>query len=546
MESKLTNNAVTTANTTTAASSSSVHEEQLRTTTGNAVGTAASAWPEGCAWPEPFNTRSYPAPLEDIDEIETSLPLDEEGKDLLDIKEYYDGLVSDGVLDEDYTLAEDYQDYLDEDDEDSDDMADSKESETDEDKLDSEFVPVKGEEYWEENHFNLDMWLDDITERISLLKIDGFDVFPSPVSEIHDLLGYNFINENLIRQAFTRRSFGVEHNIGNCEQLEFIGDAVLNTVVTHEITKHLTDVDTEIPAAPFKTTTIRETAGTVRESLDEGDFTKIRSKFVNKEYLASRAALLGLDKFILYGSNETPSDSAREDALEALIGAVAVDSDWNWSVLERVVDRLVNVQVPNPFDLLKATFYETFNSWHQKRFGRIPDYSLHLAGSNPQDGFHCILRFSVPENEEGISTSQLVTAQGETRSKARERAAEFAYHFVVQKGLWMNIRRDAGITPNLFDAINQLQELNQKGYVDKPEYSFKERGSDWGCDCLCSGIYGYGTDKNKTQAKKRAAFMVLNKLFAPATPAFAPSILAEMERQASTPATPTVDTNTNK
>ncbi len=52
--------------------------------------------------------------------------------------------------------------------------------------------------------------------------------------------------------------------------------------------------------------------------------------------------------------------------------------------------------------------------------------------------------------------------------------------------------------------------------MDKPEYEFKDFGgtvADWSCKCLCSGVYGHGRDKNKTQAKKQAAFEVLEKLF---------------------------------
>ena len=48
--------------------------------------------------------------------------------------------------------------------------------------------------------------------------------------------------------------------------------------------------------------------------------------------------------------------------------------------------------------------------------------------------------------------------------------------------------------------------------MDKPRYEFKELG-DWSCMCLCSGVYGHGRDKNKTQAKKKAAFEVLERLF---------------------------------
>lgn len=51
-----------------------------------------------------------------------------------------------------------------------------------------------------------------------------------PVTAIRDVTGYEFINENLLRQAFTRRAFGLEYGVGNSEELEFLGDSILNTV----------------------------------------------------------------------------------------------------------------------------------------------------------------------------------------------------------------------------------------------------------------------------------------------------------------------------
>ena len=72
-----------------------------------------------------------------------------------------------------------------------------------------------------------------------------------------------------------------------------------------------------------------------------------------------------------------------------------------------------------------------------------------------------MIRFDVPENDIGIRTRQLMTASGDTRSQARDRAAETAYHFVKSNGLWININ-DAGVVPDLENSINQLQELYQK------------------------------------------------------------------------------------
>ena len=99
-----------------------------------------------------------------------------------------------------------------------------------------------------------------------------------------------------------------------------------------------------------------------------------------------------------------------------------------------------------------------------------------------------------------------------TRSRARERAAEFAYWFTVGKGLWINLR-EAGIEPKLEDSINQLQELYQKKYVEKPEYAFEDEGPlGWRCDCRCSGISASARAPGKTAAKKKAAYIVLVSL----------------------------------
>ena len=491
------------------------------TTTTEKSEKAATSWPEDCLWPEPYRQNDLPPTfdLDEIEEIALTTQLDEETSNLLEIKEYFDGLVADGVLVEEdkghYKIYEDEERFI-------------------------NYHPEKGEQYWvdriewqendEENtadkggYFDIESWLEDISALIHRIKLETPPVTPIPI--IEPIIGYQFINENLLRQAFTRRSFGIEYKVGDSEQLEFIGDSVLNTVVTRVMVDHLTETDADEPERPFQS--INCDCGSSRDDgaekrIDEGDFTKIRNKFVNKEYLAERATSLGLDKFILYGSVEEPSTSAREDLIEAIIGAVAIDSDWDWEVLERVVDCLINVQVSNPSELLKATFYETFNKWHQRKFGYIPDYHVYQGLDYPQEGFTCRIRFNIPENEEGLTTEQVIEAHAGSRSQAREFAAEFAYYFVVKHRLWSDLRRDTGIEPNLTDSINQLQELNQKGYVDKPEYEFKDFGAasavaDWSCKCLCSGVYGHGRDKNKTQAKKKAAFEVLGKLFSSSKP----------------------------
>ena len=126
------------------------------------------------------------------------------------------------------------------------------------------------------------------------------------------------------------------------------------------------------------------------------------------------------------------------------------------------------------------------------------------------------MRYFVPKNDKGVHQDQRIDVYGESRAKARERAAEFAYWFVMDKGLWMRLE-DAHVVPNPDTSINQLQELYQKGYVDEPTYTIEECDlyldeNYWECTCLCSGAEGYGRARRKVQAKKKAAFTALVRL----------------------------------
>lgn len=454
-------------------------------------------WPADCLWPEPVWDGTHGGMQWSADDVDI-MTLDEEAQELLEIREYMDSLVEEGRLNEDYSLNEDYfSDFNDISDNDEDD------EENDPEEEDGLFEPELGIDYWEEG-FDLESWEYAFEEHMNCIKIPFSS--QDPVTAIRDVIGYEFINENLLRQAFTRRAFGLEYGVGDSEQLEFLGDSILNTVVTREMVRQFSEVFTIKPQAPF------------RSRYSEGEMTKIRSRFVNKEHLAARATELGLDKYILYGTGETKSDSAAEDMIEALLGAVAVDCEWDWQVLESVADRLVCIQITAPDEFLKTSFYDLFNAWHQRHFGRLPEYEVYGGErAGKRHSFYCTIRFSVPENDKGVWTSQRIDVDEETRGKAREYAARRAYYFVMDQGLWINLT-DAGIVPSPENSINQLQELYQKKYLeDRAEYFFEELPQDrWRCDCTCGGVNGYGDAGSKTGAKKKAAYMVLVRMLSAA------------------------------
>jgi ribonuclease-3 len=119
---------------------------------------------------------------------------------------------------------------------------------------------------------------------------------------LQDTLGYTFRDKGLLEQALTHRSAPGQSN----ERLEFLGDAVLDFVVSEVVFR-------AHPMAP------------------EGDLSRLRASLVKDASLAALAGELGLAEFIRLGSGERKTGghrrrSIRADALEAIFGAVYLDA----------------------------------------------------------------------------------------------------------------------------------------------------------------------------------------------------------------------------
>lgn len=336
----------------------------------------------------------------------------------------------------------------------------------------------------ENEDFDEDFWNDELNEYMAKLKIDEEDT----AYDIERIIGYTFVNQNLLRQAFTRRAFALEYGLTGCsEELELIGDSVINSVVTREMITEFSELDIDHTDAPF------------RSRFDEGELSKIRTKYICKEHLAGRAVVLGLDQYILYGTEDQETESSREDMIEALVGAVAMDCRWDYDTLQRVVETLLGLQFENPDLLLKKDYYDVLNAWHQRHYGTMPGYDVYRH----HNGYQAVVESSVLK----------AYGTGATRSAARSDAAEQAVAQLKKEGRWINLAR-AEMVPVLSDAVSQLQELYQKKYLEEAAvYEFEKRNRYWSCTCSCGAYMAPGRGDNKAEAKRRAAFVLLCMLY---------------------------------
>lgn len=137
--------------------------------------------------------------------------------------------------------------------------------------------------------------------------VEYFSKLPQ-LNSFQTILGYQFKDLNLLFNVFCHKSFAHEAKweISNNERLEFLGDSVLQLIVSQKLMHRY----------PEK---------------KEGDLSKLRSSIVNAQTLAKLALLLKLDQLILLGKGEFnehgyKKESLLADAFEALLGALYLES----------------------------------------------------------------------------------------------------------------------------------------------------------------------------------------------------------------------------
>ncbi len=155
-------------------------------------------------------------------------------------------------------------------------------------------------------------------------------------------LNYTFKNEINIRQAFTHISLVNERkrNVIECnERLEFLGDAVLQIVVSEMLYKKY-------------------------PNMLEGDLSKLRASLVCESSFAEVARELNLNKYIKMSKGEMLAkgyerDSILADAFEALIGAVFIDSGSDIDVMKVLIRTLIGPKITEDKVKLKNWDYKT-------------------------------------------------------------------------------------------------------------------------------------------------------------------------------------------
>lgn len=169
---------------------------------------------------------------------------------------------------------------------------------------------------------------------------------------LKSLIGFTPIHLSLFKLAFFHKStFNTrDYAIANNERLEFLGDAVLSTIVGEYLFKKY-------------------------PNSDEGFLTKMRSKIVKRNSLDEIADKMGLDLFLANYNQTRLSKSMLGNALEALVGAVYIEVGYEKTkqyVIRRILRRYLDIHELESFD---DNYKSQLLEWCQKN-GRNIEYKV--------------------------------------------------------------------------------------------------------------------------------------------------------------------------
>ncbi len=220
------------------------------------------------------------------------------------------------------------------------------------------------------------------------------------MEDLSKRLGVNFKNIELLESAVTHRSYLNEHRgykLDHNERLEFLGDAVLELVVTEYLFKNYPN--------------------------PEGEMTNWRASLVNGEMLAKISKKLGVEEYLLMSKGEAKDTGrARQyllaNAFEAITGAIYLDQEENGYdearkfILKNVICYLSEIIDKKLYMDPKSRFQEEA----QDKVGVTPSYRV-ISEIGPDHD----KKFTV-----GVYLGEEMVAEGEGQSKqeAQRNAAE--------------------------------------------------------------------------------------------------------------------------
>jgi ribonuclease-3 len=241
----------------------------------------------------------------------------------------------------------------------------------------------------------------------------------SDTATLEEVLGYNFRRPELLQQALTHTSQARELEalkptestpVGDNEQLEFLGDAVLGLVTTEELFSRF-------------------------PQFREGELSKLRAHLVSEKHLISVAQQLELGSYLRLGRGEEKSGGRKKtallvDALEAVLGAVYLDGGMECA-RSFVLQRIITPELERNGSSLPVTDYKSALQEKLQGYGRPqPTYVL-VKEHGPDHSKTFTVEARLLNSGHNGKAAFVGRAEGSTKKNAEQDAARQALEYLA-------------------------------------------------------------------------------------------------------------------
>jgi ribonuclease-3 len=241
-------------------------------------------------------------------------------------------------------------------------------------------------------------------------------------ADLEKHINISFHQKELLIQALVHRSYLNEHRdfpLSHNERLEFLGDAVLEMVVTEHLYAEYMN--------------------------PEGELTNWRAALVNANMCAEIANELGIETylFLSHGESKDSGTKAREyilaNAYEALIGAIYLDQGWD--IARQFITRWTLTKLPEVLELgLWMDPKSRFQESAQEMIGVTPTYRV-LKEDGPDHNKHFVVGVY-------LDREKIAEGEGSSKQEAQVDAAEHALQAKKWKGPKVHIIKNDGTVLN--------------------------------------------------------------------------------------------------
>ena len=206
------------------------------------------------------------------------------------------------------------------------------------------------------------------------------------VEKINKLIDYEFENTSLLIESFTHKSVSEK----NYERLEFLGDAVLQLIITKNLYATYPDID-------------------------EGTLSREKQSIVSKKIISKISLDLKLIDFLIAKNLDLNSSSSLKNTIaanmiESLIGAIFLDS--NYSVCEEIVSNIFSKYLVVKKNIGIKDSKTLLQEYMQSLNKSLPVYAtMHMEGPPHQPGFKITCK--IPIYKETFESKSVTVREGQ-------------------------------------------------------------------------------------------------------------------------------------